>query len=123
MSATNLKNKINIINSLELRKDLANIDTDLQKMIDEIKIIISNLPNINGGVNPLQSRFDTFYKSILKEYSVFDRRNNYSFKNYIISITTEITTYADGVYYNTDQENIDKRNALVENVLTELQNF
>jgi hypothetical protein len=123
MSAANLKNKINIINSLELRKDLATIDTDLQKMIDEIKIIISNLPNINGGVNPLKSRFETFYKAILKEYSVFDRRDNYSFKNYIISITTEITTYADGVYYNTDQENIDKRNALVENVLTELQNF
>lgn len=123
MSATNLKNKINIINSLELRKDLADIDVELQKMIDEVKIIINNLPEVNSAVNPLKQSFESYMFDILREYGVYNQKNIYTFKNYIIQITTEITTYADGVFYETDKENQERRDALVETVLTELQNF
>lgn len=123
MSATNLKNKINIINSLELRKDLANIESDLQKMIDEVKIITKNLPLFQGSSNPLQRHFKVFTNDILREYGIYDKKNKYSFKNYIINITTEITTYADGLYFGTEEESKERRDALVETVLTELQNF
>ena len=123
MSATNLKNKINIINSLELRKDLANIESDLQKMIDEVKIITKNLPLFQGSSNPLQRHFKVFTNDILREYGIYDKKNKYSFKNYIINITTEITTYADGLYFGTEEESKERRDELVKTVLTELQNF
>lgn len=124
ISATNLKNKINIINSLELRKDLAAIDVDMQKHIDEVNLIINNAADWNNSFGQnLKYYLGDIANDILKTYSVYNNRNRYAFKNYILSITTEITTYAEGNYYATPQEDIDKRNDLVETVISELQNF
>jgi len=124
ISATNLKNKINIINSLELRKDLAAIDVDMKKLIDEVNLIVKNAADWNdsSGQN-LEYYLGKIAKDILRKYSVYNNRNIYAFQNYILSITTEITSYAEGVYYATPQEDIDKRNDLVETVISELQNF
>lgn len=124
ISATNLKNKINIINSLELRKDLAAIDVDMQKLIDEVNLIVENAADwTNSSGNTLKDYLGKTKNSILRTYSVYNKRNIYTFKSYILSITTEITTYAEGNYYATPQEDIDKRNDLVETVISELQNF
>lgn len=124
LSATNLKNKINIINSLELRKDIAAIDVDLQKFIDEFKIIIQNIPDkYKYDDDLLKVRLEEIGNQIFVEYAIYNTRNQYAFKNYILNITTEITTYAEGVYYATADEDIEKRDELVQNVITELQNF
>ncbi len=124
LSATNLKNKINIINSLELRKDIAAIDVELQKFIDEFKIIINNIPDkYKYDDKLLKEELEQMGNNILNEYAIYNNRYEYAFKNYILNITTEITTYAEGIYYATPQEDIEKRDELVQTVITELQNF
>ena len=125
MSATNLKNKIDIINSNELRKDLADMEIGLGKMVDEAFIIIKNIPNtlVDANDNRYNLYVENLLNKILSEYSVYSISNRINFKNYVLSITTEITTYAEGGYFPTSPEEIEKRDELVKKVMTELQNF
>jgi hypothetical protein len=125
MSATNLKNKVDIINSNELRKDLADMEIGLGKMVDEANIIIKNIPDtLVDGYNKKYNKYVAdLLNKILSEYSVYSISNRINFKNYVLSITTEITTYAEGGYFPTSPEEIEKRDELVNNVITELQNF
>ena len=125
MSATNLKNKIDIINSNELRKDLADMEIGIGKIVDEANIIIKNIPDtLVDGVNKKYNEYVAdLLNKILSEYSVYSISNRINFKNYVLSITTEITTYAEGGYFPTSPEEIEKRDELVNNVITELQNF
>lgn len=126
MSATNLKNKIEIINSTQLRKDLADIDVQLQKMLDEVQLIIKNIPDsfkIGGGKLYSDYLRNELLPEILRTYEINDVNGKYSFVNYITSITTEITTYAEGDYFPTPEDEKERREELVETVLNELQNF
>jgi hypothetical protein len=131
MSATNLKNKIDIINSNELRKDIADMEIALNKMVDEAYLIVDNIPDslLDSNYNPYKEYVRGLLEKILEIYEIYVRsRNNFgkrpiNFKNYVIGITTEITTYAEGGYFPTSEEEIEKREQLVTNVITELQNF
>ena len=132
MSATNLKNKIDIINSNELRKDLADMEIALNKIVDEAYLIVNNIPDtlLDSNDNSYQDFVNKLLEFILATYGVYSSRRKWSvqqqpinFKNYVITITTEITTYAEGGYFPTSEEEIEKREQLVTNVITELQNF
>jgi hypothetical protein len=127
LSANTLKHKIDIVNSRELRKDLEAIKVDLGNFIVELKdIIVKANPNlIENGVT-LPDFLKEMGNNILgtnNGYSIIDKRNNLSFKKYIQNITLEITTYAEGLFFATEEDRREIRDELYENVEKELINF
>jgi hypothetical protein len=135
LSATNLKNKIEIINSNELRKDLAKLNNEVYEFIVQLDNIVENTDE-TIVIKNTTSKLKDFYKElgtmILKPtdedryefgYDIIDNDGKYDFRNYISIITNEITTYAEGIYFGTDEDTKEKRNELLENVLRELENF
>jgi len=129
LSANNIKNKIDILNSVELRKDLANIEIELLKFIDEIREIWQNIdPTINdGNGQTLVEIIKEYSLLILKEFNIIksatDINSGFTFYDYITNISDEIKTYAKEGYYPTDQETIDRRNQLFVQVDLEMNNF
>lgn len=129
LSANNIKNKIDILNSVELRKDLANIEIDLLKFIDEIREIWNNIdPTIEDDRgNKLVDIIKNNSLYILKEFNIISSSNNinsgFTFYDYITNISDEIKTFAKEGYYPTDQETIDKRVELFKQVDLEMNNF
>jgi hypothetical protein len=129
LSANNIKNKIDILNSVELRKDLANIEIELLKFLDEIREIWKNIdPTIEdeNGVK-LVDIIEKYSLLVLKEFNIIkysnDINSGFTFYDYITNISDEIKTYAKEGYYPTDQETIDRRNALFVQVDLEMNNF
>ena len=112
LSANQLKDKINIINSNELVKDIAKIKYEAETMIqDGIKIVNDTTHR------PLKNILQQYLNSVLNGYKLYDSRNTFSFSEYIQTITIEISTYADGEIYETDADTREKRDELVESVL------
>ena len=129
LSANNIKNKIDILNSVELRKDLANIEIELLKFLDEIREIWQNIdPTIEdeNGVK-LVDIVEKYSLLILKEFNIIKSSNDFNsgftFYDYITNISDEIKTYAKEGYYPTDQETIERRNQLFVQVDLEMNNF
>lgn len=112
LSANNLKDKINIINSNELQKDIYQIRTDLEQMVSDLEAIISDVGN-----TVLKNFLQQSGNDILRGYKIYNSRNEFSFREYILVITNEITTYSEGDVYATSDEDIDKRDELVRDVL------
>jgi|APGre2960657404_1045060.scaffolds.fasta_scaffold00166_32 hypothetical protein len=129
LSANNIKNKIDILNSVELRKDLANIEIELLKFLDEIREIWQNIdPTIQDIYGEtLVEIIKRYSLLILKEFNIIksatDINSGFTFYDYITNISDEIKTYAKEGYYPTDQETIDRRNALFVQVDLEMNNF
>ena len=129
LSASNIKNKVDIINSFELRKDLSNIEIDLLKFIDEIREIWKNIdPTIQNFLgDKLVDKIKDYSLIILNEYRIIKNSNDinsgFTFYDYITNISDEIKTYAKEGYYPTDQETIDKRDDLFIKVDEEMNNF
>ena len=144
LSATNLKNKIEIINSNELRKDLAKLNNEVYEFIVQLDNIVQNTDDkivIRNGTDKLKDYYKDLGTRILKStdenackdgrnnpnaeygYNIINKKGKYDFKRYITNITNEITTYAEGIYFGSDENTIEKRNELFENVLRELENF
>jgi hypothetical protein len=112
LSANNLKDKINIINSNELQKDIYLIRSDLEKMVSDFYRIIDEIQN-----TAIQSSLRLQGRTILNSYKIIDNQGKLTFKDYITSITNEITTYADGSLYATDDDTRERRDELVRDVL------
>jgi hypothetical protein len=135
LSATNLKNKIEIINSNELRKDLAKLNNEVYEFIVQLDNIVQNTDEtivIKNGDAKLKDFYKELGTKILQStdedryeygYAIINKKGEYTFKRYITNITNEITTYAEGIYFGTDEDTKEKRNELLENVLRELENF
>ena len=129
LSANNIKNKIDILNSVELRKDLANIEIELLKFLDEIREIWQNIdPTIQDVYGEyLVEIIKRYSLLILKEFNIIksatDINSGFTFYDYITNISDEIKTYAKEGYYPTDQETIDRRNQLFVQVDLEMNNF
>jgi len=124
LSASNLKNKIELINSNELKKDFANIIKDLEKLIDELPIIISNVdPKIERYSDYLSEYLKNLGKILLEEYKIVNNSGQLDLNTYIKSITDEITLYADNICYETPKETKEKKDELVNSILTELLNY
>jgi hypothetical protein len=112
LSANNLKDKINIINSNELQKDIYLIRSDLEKMVDDFYRIIDEIQNTS-----IQTSLRLQGRTIINSYKIIDNQGKLTFKDYITSITNEITTYADGSLYATDDDTRERRDELVRDVL------
>ena len=143
LSATTLKNKIDIVNSKELRKDLTAIQNEIYSFVTELDNIVKNTNKnlINNQRKNLADYFKEIGRKILEPidtngnpqpeyesywkfgYDILKKNGEFSFKKYITNITAEITTYAEGLYFETDQDRQEVRNDLLNNVLEELKNF
>jgi hypothetical protein len=113
LSANYLKDKINIINSNELQKDIYLMRADLEKIMQELSKIISDTTNPD-----FQRYFRAVGQDILRGYSILNQRGDLNFFQYMTELTNEITTYADGNLYATDEETREKRDELVRDVMT-----
>jgi hypothetical protein len=130
LSAAGLRNKIELINSNEFKKDFANIEKNLQKLIDELPIIIKNVnPTIKGPNGDILYVYLQELGNKILDNTKYDpgygiaSNGVLTLNRYIKAITVEISTYADGLVYETSTESKEKRDELVKTILTELKNY
>jgi hypothetical protein len=128
LSATILKNKIDILNSKELRKDLEAIKIEIGNFLVELNdIVVTSNPNLIISNITLGDYLKDLGNTILgvrnDGYSIIDNKNKLNFKKYITNITLEITTFAEGIYFETEQDRQEIRNELLNKVQNELINF
>lgn len=128
LSATILKHKVDIVNSMELRKDLEAIRIEIGNFVTELDDIIQRANNslVYGG-QTLGEYFKEIGKLLLEPgsygYSIVDYGGKIIFKKYITNIALEITTYAEGLYFETEEDRQEVRNELFNNIQRELVNF
>lgn len=129
LSANNLKNKIELINSLELVKDLKKIQNELQGLIDELGLIVEKtpVPTKDNFVDKSGITLKQFYKHygeiLLAKYNITNYSGKLDFKPYIYTITSEITTYAEGNMFETSKESKAIKDSLAESITQALENF
>lgn len=126
-SSKNLKHKIELINSNELRKDLANIQKEVIAIKDEFDLMVQNVPDkkpiSSSNYSTLKDFYRIFGRSILRGYKILDGANELDFVGYIKDIEIEITTYADGIIYPTKEKTQEKMDELFININDEIKNF
>lgn len=134
-----LKHKVNILNSDDYKKDLAEIEKDLLKTIDELNVLLKYVSPITKTSSPttLTEYLEEFGYKIIGEtegicsygyggifgYNIVDNNRELTFRTYIINIASEITTYAVGGLYETSDEQKEYRDAIFNGVLDALSNF
>lgn len=137
-SANVLKHKVNILNSDDYKKDLAEIEKDLLKTIDELEVLLKYVTPLQGrrGMNLRKYLEKEGYQLIgetegvciggdgaLYGYNIVDNSRQLTFRTYIINIASEITTYAIGGLYETSDEQKEYRDGIFNGVLDALSNF
>jgi len=130
LSANGLKHKIDLINSNELKKDLISIEQDLYRFKVELQEIVKNTPQPVGtnfkngrGNLSLSSYYTSFGNEILREYDIIDSSFNISFKKYIYNIITEITTYAEGIFFETPKDRQETMDDLIKSIQQTLKDI
>jgi hypothetical protein len=129
LSANNLKNKIELINSLELVKDLKKIQNELQSLVDELNTIVEKTPEpkkdnfINKSGFTLKKFYKEYGERVLRNYNMTNYLGKLDFKPYIYTITSEITTYAEGSMFETTKDMQVIKNSLALSIIEALQNF
>ena len=119
-SSKHLKHKIELINSNQLRKDLANIYKEIIEIKNDFDLMFNNIPKKN---RKLREFYEEYGKIILLGYKMIGFNNEIDFISYIKDIEIEITTYAQGIIYPTKEETQEKMDELFININTELENF
>ncbi len=133
LSANTLRDKIDIINSNELKKDLIAINQRLQDSVNEYNSIVAETItrepyDLKNGNLTLQMFLKDYGLDVLSAYKITDRRGAVTFERYVSQITNEITTYAEGKIFEATKEAQEVRNNILKNdillaVLNELKNF
>jgi hypothetical protein len=129
LSANGLKHKIDLINSNELKKDLINIEQDLYRFKGELNQIVDNTPKPKGtdfkySNQSLSNFYAQFGKEILKGYQIIDYyTGDITFQDYIENITSEITTYAEDIFFETPNDRQETMNDLVITILQTLKDI
>jgi hypothetical protein len=133
LSANTLRDKIDIINSNELKKDLIAINKRLQDSVDEYKSIVAETDkrapfDKKSGNLTLQEYIKDIGLDVLRAYQITNRSGEITFKSYISQITNEITTYAERPLFEATLEAQEVRNNILKDdillaVLNELKNF
>ena len=119
-SSKHLKHKIELINSNELRKDLANIQKEVIDIKNDFELILNNVPKQN---KKLKEFYRDYGYKILQGYKMTNYRDDIDFVAYIKDIEIEITTYALNIIYPTKEETQEKMDELFININNELENF
>lgn len=129
ISANTLRDKIDIINSREIKKDLIAINKRLFDVVAEYKSIVVDIkktPSRYQNRRNLQDYIKDWGNRILKDYKILDYQGDVSYKNYILQITEEVTTYAENKLFASTKESQEVRNGILKDdilaaVLTELK--
>jgi hypothetical protein len=123
-SANTIKHKINIINSSAYEKDIREIEKDLQETYGELKNIV------DSSVHKSKSKPVTPDSEIYKRYGDFVlNKLNITYNgrvdvvNYVNYIVKELTTFADGGFYPTPEEEVEKRLEFKKTIYQELKKF
>lgn len=115
LSANFLKDKINIINSNELQKDIILMKAQFDSLISELDSIVGA---IDGKINKkIKEWVQENGLDLLRMYVMIDDTNKPIFFQYMTKVTSEITTYAEGDFYATDLESRQQRDELLSNVM------
>lgn len=138
-SANVLKHKVNILNSDDYKKDLAEIEKDLLKTVDELQVLLKYVSPLTSSTkrnNLLQYLTDFGYKVIGETegycdrgsggyygYNIVASNRQLAFRTYVMNIASEITTYAVGGLYETTDEQKEYRDGIFNGVLDALSNF
>ena len=128
LSANGIKHKIDLINSNELKKDLISIEQDLYRFKSELKEIVDNTPrpsnnNFINSSQPLFEYYNKFGNELLNKYEITNDKGEITFKKYITNITTEITTYAEGIFFETPKDRQETMNNLLITIQQALKDF
>jgi len=128
LSANGIKHKIDLINSNELKKDLISIEQDLYRFKAELKEIEDNTPrpsnnNFIYSSQPLFEYYNKFGNELLNYYEITNDKGEITFKKYITNITTEITTYAEGIFFETPKDRQETMNNLLITIQQALKDF
>jgi hypothetical protein len=119
-SSNHLKHKIELINSNQLRKDLANIQKEIIEIKNDFDLMLNGIPKKS---KKLREFYQEYGAIILQGYKMTNYSNNIDFIAYIKDLEIEITTYALNVIYPTKEETQEKMDELFININTELENF
>jgi hypothetical protein len=118
-SANIIKHKINVINSNEVLKDLRAIKYEVSQSIADAKRIVDTTQN-----QALKRELELYLDRILGTYNIMSYRSGtstFDFDKYINNIVDELNVFAQGGFYETSDEDIDKRLDFKEMIITELK--
>ena len=124
ISANTLRDKIDIINSREIKKDLIAINTRLNDVVNEFKSIVADIStrkiSPQSSAKNLQEFISDWGNKILTMYQIIGTYNgDVTYKQYILQITKEVTTYAEERLFESTKESQEVRdNILKDDVLT-----
>lgn len=111
LSANFLKDKINIINSNELQKDIILMKAQFENLISELDSIVGAIDKKTN--KKIKDWVQINGIDLLESYVMIDSNKKPIFRTYMTKVTSEITTYADGNFYATDLESKEKRDELL----------
>jgi hypothetical protein len=118
-SANIIKHKINVINSNEVLKDLRAIKYEVSQSIADAKRIVDTTQN-----QALKRELELYLDRILGTYNIMSYRSGtstFDFDKYINNIVDELNVFAQGGFYETSDDDIDKRLDFKEMIITELK--
>jgi hypothetical protein len=124
ISANTLRDKIDIINSREIKKDLIAINARLNDVVNEFKSIVADIStrkiSPQSSAKNLQEFISDWGNKILTMYQIIGTYNgDVTYKQYILQITKEVTTYAEERLFESTKESQEVRdNILKDDVLT-----
>lgn len=117
-----IKHKVNLFNSNSYNKDFLDVVRDMEKTKLDLEQIVSESTLKNKGGN-ISWVFSDFGQSIMKKLNILDDNNEISPSRYMNSIIAEITTFADGMFYPTPEQEVNKMLDLKQIINQELANL
>jgi hypothetical protein len=116
-----IKHKVNLFNSSAYTKDFINVVRDLEKSMSDLELIVSESKNEVGGKKDSEI-FKQYGEYVLETLNITNY-GVFSPSRYMNSIISEITTFADGMFYATPEESVEKMTALKLIIDQELKNL
>lgn len=117
-----IKHKVNLFNSSAYNKDFLGIIGDMEKTKSELDQIISESTLKKSG-SSISDVFKEYGELIMKKLNLLDDNNKISPPRYMDSIVAEITTFADGMFYATPEQEVNKMLDLKQVINRELINL
>ena len=114
-SANTIKHKINLLNSSNYRKDMAAIYKDLENCKFDLENIIkvTSKTKVLGvkdtGFTTLGQYYTKFGYILLSMFHIVNDKKEITLVEYVNEITEELSTFADGEFYATPEDEIEKR--------------
>ncbi len=119
-----IKHKVNLFNSNSYNKDFLDVVRDMEKSKLELETIIQESTHTSSGGNKKDADvFKSYGEMILEKLNITDRNGELSPSRYMNSIISEITTFADGMFYPTTEESVEKMTELKLIIDQELKNL